>query len=411
MGLEISHDANLGASAAVTRELDKICMIVLNEVLSDGRVMRAASALAKQYDVEVLGWLRPERKAHFDHQAAQSLGFKLRVVELRWTARLPKNTFGYLARYAELALRLVRLGHGIRPWAIHAHESSGLPIGYLIAKLSRAKLVYDAHELYRDSMRVGGRVGRCIGAWLETFLMRRCADIIACNAQRAEIMLKEYGAPCLPKVVRNLPPYAELAPASPKLRDFVRARNPDIDRIIVHTGAIVGRCEQVVISAMAKVPDNVGLVLTGYESGNASEEITALLRRHRLEQRVLVHPRVPYEELGAYIRAADLGLVYYPNTNRNYYYCAPSKLHEFAMAGLPIVAVDFPPCREFLLEYHYGRLFCWDDSDELARAMIYCLADEERYRDMRAEALRAARDVNWDREQDRLLQLYKDLQE
>ena len=73
-------------------------MLINNEVLSDGRVMRSAKALAKKYDVEVIGWLRPERKDSFKHNRLESLPFKLHLMELGWSSKLPKNMFGYFKK-------------------------------------------------------------------------------------------------------------------------------------------------------------------------------------------------------------------------------------------------------------------------------------------------------------------------
>jgi glycosyltransferase involved in cell wall biosynthesis len=81
------------------------------------------------------------------------------------------------------------------------------------------------------------------------------------------------------------------------------------------------------------------------------------------------------------------------------------------MCGLPVVAVDFPPCRDILEQYHYGIRFAWNDSNDLAQAITDCFKDETRYQQMKTEALRAAKIENWDREKMVLMQIYSKLNE
>jgi len=106
-----------------------------------------------------------------------------------------------------------------------------------------------------------------------------------------------------------------------------------------------------------------------------------------------------------------LGLVTYPNTCRNNYYCAPTKLHEYAMAGVPVVAVDFPPCREMLDQYEYGCCFEPDNSTDLAAKIRACLEQPARHARMVAEARRAGREVNWELEQRKLMEIFRTLEQ
>lgn len=406
---ETSHCEGLAQRSNGRRAKADVCMIILNEVLSDGRVMRAATALADKYDVDVMGWLRPELVDKFPTKELEKLPFAVHLVEL-WTARhLRKNALGYTGRYIEVLIRMLRLGRSLRPSIIHAHELNGLLIGYLLKKVTRSRLIYDAHELYREQNLWQNKfiiwaIGR-----LETYLMKRCDEIIACNGQRADIMYAEYGSPFLPKVIRNVPPFSEPPKSNTSLRDFVKERNPNIDRIIVHPGRFVSRGEDVVLLALAKLPKNIGLVLIGAASQTMSVEVEALIRTYDISNRVFLHPKVPYADLMCCLSSGDLGLVLYPNTNRNNYFCASNKIYEYAMCGLPLVAMDFPPCRDILEKYRYGVYFQWNNSDDLRRAIDECLSDETQYRQMQAEAFRAAREENWDKEQLRLIEIYDQL--
>ncbi len=387
----------------------KVCMLLSNEVLSDGRVMRESYAIAEAFDLTIIGWLRPERKERFDYELARTVPFHLKIKELLTARILPKNSIGYVFRYIELFIRFFFAGWKLKPTIIHAHEFDTFVIGYMISKVTRAKLIYDAHELYREADFPGGPFSLRLMSRIESFLMRSSDQIIACNSQRAEIMHKEYGAPFLPQVIRNLPPYTKPPESNTKLRDFTTKLNPKVEKIVVHPGGLAGRGATVALPALAKLPENVGLAIIGYSSQRNTPEISSLMKTHNLAERVFFYPRVPYAELAELVAGGDVGLVCYPNTNRNNYYCAPNKLYEYAMAGIPTVAVDYPPCREFLQQYEYGKCFAWDSPDELADAILECISSAETNIRMRKEALRAANDVNWDKEKLVLIKIYNDL--
>lgn len=387
---------------------NKVCMLILDDVISCPRVMRAAKSLSGKYDIDVVGWLRPERRENFSWEFAKAQPFKLHLLDL-WSARkMPKNIVGYMFRYVESLVRMVKTARTLQASVIHAHELNALLAGYVLKKLTGAKLIYDAYELYRDELKAKGRFVVGLVGKTEIFLMKRCDMIIACNKQRADIMYNEYHAPFEPKIIRNLPPFSKPI-SNGKLREFVRQKNPDIERLIVHPGGIIGRGVDVLLKALAKTPPDVALVLIGYEAMNTSELVEQKLKELKIENRFFIHPRVPYTELLDYVCSADLGLVIYPNTDRNNYYCASNKLYEYAMCGLPVVAVDFPPCRAVLEEYNYGACFQWDDADSLAEAIMKCLGNKDQYQHMVVEASRAARNENWDIEQKRLVKLYDEL--
>jgi glycosyltransferase involved in cell wall biosynthesis len=60
-------------------------------------------------------------------------------------------------------------------------------------------------------------------------------------------------------------------------------------------------------------------------------------------------------------------------------------------------------------EYSYGTCFQWDDADSLAEAIMKCLGNKGQYQHMAVEASRAARNENWNIEQERLVKFYDEL--
>lgn len=393
----------------------RVCMLILNEVVGDSRVLRAAKAISQEYDLLVIGL--DKCRLNLDKEAARRrLGLNIQWARLGLTGRLPRNAAGYGARYVEALARMVAMGIGYAPGAIHAHEDTALVMAMLIRTVTGARIIYDAHELYRDT---AGDGQKAFGFWkslssrIETKLMQSCAGIIACNRQRAQIMQREYGAPFLPTVVRNMPPYRQRRPSA-VLREYVATRNPKITHICLLPGLICpDRGTDVAVRALEFLPDNIGLVLMssgmGGGGGQHVENVRELARQLNVAERVFVHPGVGYYEYLKLLSSADVGLIILRSTSRNNYYCAPNKLYEYAAAGLPTVGSGQPPIREMLEQYGTGLVFDTEDAQSLAEAVGKIVHDRQLYDRFSRNGLNAAKSLCWENESKVLLDLYRQL--
>lgn len=391
------------------RSRPRVAMLILNEVISDARVIRAARALSSHYDLTVLAV--DTRKTTFDYSTTKAeLGFNIEWIPMQWTGKLPRNIAGYFARYSETMARMIARGCQLQPAIIHAHECDTLPIAMAIRAVTRAKIIYDAHELYRDTTYARDLfLGLNVKAWLESWAMRYCDAIIACNSFRADIMHKEYGAPFMPAVVRNVPPYAAYEPTD-LLREFVARTNPTVEKIVLYQGGLMpGRGMETCVRAVEYFADGVGLVFLGGGSEAYIATLQELARQHGVADRVFFHPKVPYDSLSAYTSSADVGLVTYQNTCRNNYYCAPNKLYEYSAAGLPQVGSNLPPVKEFFDDFNTGKVFEENNPSSLAEATTDILGDDQQFQVFRQNCLAAAEEMCWENESQRLKQVYADL--
>ncbi len=386
----------------------RVFMFVMNELVHDARVLKTAGTAAATCDVLLGGLLR--RKFDVDCAAERAKWpFAMDWVDLGRGGRLPRNMIGYALRWLIACVGLVRMGRRFRPDLVHAHELSGLPVGLLVARLCGARIIYDAHELYRDMTDGAPWYWRIIASW-ETRLMRGCDAIIACSAERAQIMRDEYGAPFLPVVVANMPPRRDYAP-SRILWERTGAAAAGITRLVLYQGAImIGRGLDHLPQVAALLPPHVGVVMVGGGDEAYRAELQARAAELGVADRFFMLPAVPQTELFAYTCSADVGVVIYRNTCRNNYYCAPNKLYEYCAAGLPMAGADLPPIRDFLASYGVGEVFDPEDAPSLAAAVERLLADDARYDEVRRNCLEAARTCNWETQPAPVLgRLYADL--
>src|SRR5215471_6028447 len=120
-------------------------VLVLNNFTHDSRVLRQVEALGKRgYRVCVFalhdGCLLIQE---------QTTGYLVRRFKLA-TRSWQKNKLVQVIKYAECIVRMTCAGVGLSPRLVQANDLDTLPIGFMVAKLARAKLIYDSHELWSD---------------------------------------------------------------------------------------------------------------------------------------------------------------------------------------------------------------------------------------------------------------------
>ena len=77
------------------------------------------------------------------------------------------------------------------------------------------------------------------------------------------------------------------------------------------------------------------------------------------------------------------------------YYALPNKLFEYMLAGIPVVASDFPELRRIVREYHVGCVVDPHDTREIADAITSLVSDEKRFRKMKENAAPSACSNFW----------------
>jgi glycosyltransferase involved in cell wall biosynthesis len=113
--------------------------------------------------------------------------------------------------------------------------------------------------------------------------------------------------------------------------------------------------------------------LAGYTDGEAGRgTIEDAIKEMCLTQQIDFRGRIPHADVPSWIRSGRIGLVMLqaiPKFMKN----IPSKLFEYWACGLPVIASDLPPIRQFLVEGKNGLFFDPSRPEDLARAIRYLL--------------------------------------
>lgn len=402
-------------------------MIVWNEFLNDARVLKEAQTLqAAGYQVVVHALHTPGVTQERERLAsgvkvvrvARSPLWKLRKRNLRTAngskqgdqtkassraATAPpsqtplRQLLKLVARlwtHANLAWRLVRS----RADVIHAHDVNVLSTAWLAAKLLRVPLVYDAHEISTD--REGYKAFRGLVGWLEKRIMPQAAGTITTTDARAKFFARAYGIP-RPLVLQNRPRLVS-AEGSDRIREELGLVEPW--PIVLYQGGLQpGRGLPRLVEAAASVPNAYFVFIGG---GRQAAELRELATRLQLDERVRFIPTVALAELPSYTASADIGVQPIENTCLNHFTTDSNKLFEYVIAGLPVVASQLPEIGKVVRKHDLGLLVPPGDTAALARAISQLVSDPELRLWYRARARQAAQTLNWETQEQALLDLY-----
>lgn len=385
-----------------SRDVPLICHLGLIEPRRDPRMLRAVEASAERYRAVVVGQSLEKVKNPSEYKG-------IPIWLSYWSTRKgPKNLFFRAIKYFDILARMAWRARRLRPDLIHSHELICLPITLLATWGRKTKIVYDAHELYFEQGVPQDRRGANFRfwMWLEGKLVHKVDAILAANPERAEIMRERFGLAEAPVSIDNL---SEPQPRveSRLLQDFVASKGGSAEAIVFYQGMInEGRGIPNLIAAMALVPNHVSLVLMGPQL----EDVCApAIAKYHVEDKVFYHEPVSAREVHAWSCSADVGVVIYRNTGLNNYLCAPNKLYEYLMSGIPVIGPDSPTVSRVLTEYGVGALFDPESPESIAKAIMGLLGDRASLERAKAGIPAALARFNWRTEKERLMGVYERL--
>jgi len=290
---------------------------------------------------------------------------------------------------------------------VHCHDVATLLPGAVGARLIRAPLVYDTHELASGVPYRSGGIKRIVNG-LERVTIRHAALVIAASDGIADRLQARYSLVHRPLVLRNvcdLPRPAAKLQHSGKLR---RLLGLEQEPLILHQGAAAPHrgCEML-IHAIPTL-ENVHLSFLGTPDPGFGAVLAALANRLRVAHRVHFVPSVSLDALLEHTCDADVGVMLFEPTCENYRLTLPNKVFEYIAAGVPLVATATPEVERILLEHRVGWTVDPTDLSSLVAGLKAALA-ERANETLRERVLQADQAFAWERERERLLHAYNAL--
>jgi len=357
---------------------------VINDLVTDQRVDRACRTLIKSgYDVLLIGRILPQ---------------SLKIGKRAYSTKRMKLFFnqGPLF-YLEYQIRLFFFLLFNKPQLLYANDLDTLLPNYLISRLKSTKLIYDSHELFCEVPELIENPGkRKIWKALEKYLFPRLQNIITVNQSIANIYQEEYHKKLY--IVRNIP-----IPRPIRLQLTRKELSLPIDKKIIilqGAGINIDRGAEELVQAM-KYIDNALLLIVG--SGDVIEKLKEMRIELKLEEKVMITGKVPYEQLANYTRIADLGLSMDKDTNLNYRYSLPNKLFDYIHASIPILASPLVEISRIINDYQIGTIIKSHQPKHIAQAINSSFSNQEQYALWKKNLIIAQQDLSWEKEEQQLL--------
>jgi glycosyltransferase involved in cell wall biosynthesis len=282
----------------------------------------------------------------------------------------------------------------------HFHDPELLPIGFILRFWGR-RVIYDAHEdLPRDIL---------IKPWIPRplrWLVSHFLEIVEWVAGRT-----------MSGIIAATPVIAKRFPEgrTALVQNFARAAEFESRRteppsglpIIAYVGSIsIERCAMEMVRVMGKLsyrpPPRLALV-GPMPSAELHASLTALPGWRHVDFRGLLDR----DGVGAVLGQASIGLALF-HPLKSYMDSQPVKFFEYMAAGIPVITSDFPRFRELIEAGGCGLCVSSCDTDAIAAAIDYLLANPQVAQAMgdRGKEL-VWSSYSWKSEEHALLRLYE----
>ena len=365
---------------------------VINDLYSDQRVHRTALTLKESgYDVLLVGRKRRKSPAMLPRE----------YETYRMVLLFEKGPFFY----AEFNLRLFFFLMTHKAALLISNDLDTLLPNFLIQKLRKTPLVYDAHEYFTGVPELARRpfVQR-IWKRIEQQLLPSIRYMVTVNDSIADLYHKEYNIE--PLVIRNIPLTKKTESGyTPGRFDLELAEDKKII-LLQGAGININRGAEEAVSAMQFTE---GAILLIIGDGDIIPVLKSMVLDLNLLDKVRFLPRQPLERLAAYTAMADIGITFDKDTNINYRYSLPNKLFDYIQAGLPVLASPLPEVRKIIEEYKCGTFIENHNPQHIAACFTQFLKDDQFLNECRTNAIEASKILNGETEQKPLVSLFKQL--
>jgi glycosyltransferase involved in cell wall biosynthesis len=322
-------------------------------VETDSRILKEISCLVSSgYVVTGLGIVLEEGSSR--SESAIDAEISSLFLYSRGFRFLPR-TLRHIVSLLELTIRMLPRAIGCKPDVVHCHDTIVLPLGVAVKLFTKAKLIYDAHEL--ESNRNGlTRAQAFLTLSLEKFLWRFVdAQIVVSPSIQA--WYQSNIGPKPSSIILNSPVFR---PQSQAHNDYLRRKFliPRNKLIFIYVGIFgPGRGLEMLAQSFMRADISAHVVFMGY--GELGDALRNLERKH---VNIHVHDAVPHEQVVPIVASADYGLCLIEEISLSDYYSLPNKLFEYCFAGIPVLASAFPDIKQLIDEYCMGM--CCDLSVE-----------------------------------------------
>lgn len=369
--------------------MPRIVVSVINDLVTDQRVRKVCQTLQSNgYDIILIG-----------RKLQDSLPIKRPYKTHRMHLLFTKGFLFYAEYNTRLFFKLLFVKKDI----LLANDLDTLLPNYLISKIFKKKLVYDSHELFTEVPELTNRPGvQKVWLKIEKSIFPKLKNVITVNQIIADVYNKKYGVPV--NIIRNIS--NKIEQVSPDKDLSIRIKGANKMLILQGSGINKDRGAEEAVAMMQYLEDTILVIVGG---GDVFEDLKILVTDLGLENKVKIMGRLPYDELLAYTKIADLGLSLDKNTNLNYEYSLPNKVFDYIQCQVPLMVSNRRVVAKLVTDNDIGVVFNEHHPKKMAETVQTAFENREQYRRWKQNLIPAAEKYNWENESKKLIAIYNNI--
>lgn len=360
--------------------MKQLIFTVTTDLSYDQRMIRICTSLAKAgYGVTLVGRLRKNS------------------IDLNDQPYKQKRLFCFFEKgiffYAEYNTRLFFFLLFKQMNGICAIDLDTILPCYLISRLKKTERIYDAHELFCEMKEIVTRPRiYSTWKWIEQKTISHFKYSYTVNQPIASEFEKMYGNHF--EVIRNIPLF------NGPVEDIEK------EKFLLYQGAVnEGRSFETLIPAMKWV--NVPLIICG--DGNFMQQAKIIVQDLQLQDKVIFKGMLTPVELKTITNKAYIGLNLVEKGSLNNYYSLANRFFDYIHSALPQLCVNYPVYKEINNLYNIAVLIEDLSSANIAAVINQLLDDEEQWEELHHNCSIAAKELNWQKEEIKLIAFYKNI--
>jgi len=244
---------------------------------------------------------------------------------------------------------------------LHNIEMAGLiPFCWIMKKIGFIdKLIWDQHELLANKFFANKFIKKII-----IFLINACEIIIVANKERCNFLFKKLGKKNLNSQFHVIENFIDQRFASlPKgiLPEEVKEWLNGKPYLLAQGGADPGRYINEVVEAIINL-EAIKLIIVG----PYSEEIIYKLQNKWgdiIKEKIYFAGLVPQNKLVDFSDYALASIILYTKDIENFWFCAPNRLYQALIRGIPVIVGINPPMANLVNKYNCGVVLVGDGSN------------------------------------------------
>lgn len=302
--------------------------------------------------------------------------------------------------------------------AIWANDLPTLYPASKIAQTLGAKLIYDAHEIYCETLNqffpqkstffkksiFQGLITimRLHGSVFEKKQTRKADLFITVNESISNYFKQQYDLSQYPTVIMNYPSQINTEITPYPFRDKFNWEASDF--IFLYQGILnAGRGLPVLIELFSKLPKSNKLVILG--NGGLEKQLKKAAAQ-KLATNIVFFDLVPLNELPSYTAGADIGFNLLEPLNLSKQMASPNKLFEYIQAGIAIIGSDTIENKKVISVYDIGLVSATTVTD--LKVAIESLTGEK-LNEFKRNCRKISSDYSWESQEAKLISTFQNM--